>query len=447
MSRRRRFPEDPIEADIGVLEDEGCARAEGQERPTLVYNALPGERVSYNVRKRYRGRDLGLAAEVLRASPLRVEPRCAHYPICSGCALQHLDHAEQLRIKQDHLLRAIREQAGVEPERVLPPLTGPLWGYRRKARLGVRYVRHKERVLVGFRERGKSWLADLRRCEVLHPAVGEHIGALAEMLTGLEAREQIPQIEVAVDDRVAVLVIRHLEPLSEADRELLTAFAREHQLHIRLQSGGPDSIVPLWPAEQAPLLLRNADFDTGFDTSFHFEPADFVQVNFDINRAMVRQALELLQPGPDEAVLDLFCGLGNFTLPLARKAASVLGVELDPGLLQRAATNTEHNGLDNVRFQAVDLSQGLANETTGEVAGMRFDKVLLDPPRSGAEAVMPALGLIKPKAIVYVACKPETLARDLGILVREHGYHLRAAGIMDMFPHTAHVESMALLTR
>jgi 23S rRNA (uracil1939-C5)-methyltransferase len=437
--RRRRFSDEPFETDIGTPEPEGRAVATDPERVTKLYNALPGERVVARIRKRHRGVDLGLAEDILRASPDRVEPRCRHYPTCSGCALQHLDHAAQLRFKQERLLRAIREQAGIDPERVLEPLIGPLWGYRRKARMGVRYVRKMERVLVGFRERSRSWLADLQRCEVLHPSVGDHLLALAEALGDLEAREQIPQIEVAVGDSVAVLVVRHLVPLSDADRERLCRFGSEHGMHIRLQSGGPDSIEPLCPVEQEPLLVTNPEFDVAFE----FEPADFVQVNFELNRLMVARALDLLDPGPEDRVLDLFCGLGNFTLPLARRSAAVLGVELDAGLLRRAAANTARNGLDNVTFQAADLSDGLPDEVTAR----HFDKVLLDPPRSGAAAVLPALGAMGVGRIVYVACSPVSLARDVATLVSEHGYRLRAAGIMDMFPHTAHVESIALLEK
>ena len=440
VAKRRRISLDPFEADIGELQHEGCSLALQRERGTRVYNALPGERVRMALRKRHRREDIGVAEQVLaHRSPDRVEARCAHYPGCSGCALQHLEHGAQLRFKQQRLLQAIQDQAGVQPETVLEPLTGPQWGYRRKARLGVRYVEKKGRVLVGFRERARPWVADLSRCEVLHPAIGERLQPLAEILGQMQARDQIPQVEVAIDDRVAVLVVRNLQPLSDADTALLSEFGAAHGLHIRLQSGGPDSIDPLYPLEQEPLLFENHDYDIVFE----FEPADFVQVNFELNRRMVARALKMLDVQPGQRVLDLFCGLGNFTLPLARTAGEVVGVEMDPGLLQRAAANVERNGLDNVSFVAADLSDGLPEELRGQA----FDRVLLDPPRSGAAAVMPMLGEMAVPRLVYVACSPDTLARDIGSLVNEHGYRLRSAGIMDMFPHTAHVESIALLER
>jgi len=440
LAKRRRISLEPFEADIASLEHEGCGLASGRERVTRVYNALPGERVRMRLRKRHRGEDIGVADEVIaHRSEQRVEPRCRHYPTCSGCALQHLDHDAQLQFKQQRLLTAIEAQAGVQPQTILDPLTGPQWGYRRKARLGVRYVRKKERVLVGFRERARSWLADLHRCEVLHPAIGERLQVLAETIGSMEARELIPQVEVAVDDRNTVLVFRHLQPLSEADKAILSRFGAEHGLHIRLQSGGPATIEPLYPPQQGSLLFENPEFSVAFG----FEPADFVQVNFELNRRMVSQALSLLDVQPGQRVLDLYCGLGNFTLPLARAAEQVVGVEFDEVLLQRAADNAVSNGLDNVQFHAADLSQGLPQDLSQQ----HFERVLLDPPRSGAEAVIPALGAMAVERIVYVACSPETLARDLGTLCREYGYRISAAGIMDMFPHTAHVESIALLEK
>jgi 23S rRNA (uracil1939-C5)-methyltransferase len=440
VTKRRRISLDPFEADIGELQHDGCSLALARERVTRVYNALPGERVRMALRKRHRREDIGVADEVLaRRSPDRVDARCAHYPQCSGCALQHLEHGAQLRFKQQRLLQAIQAQAGVQPETVLEPLTGPQWGYRRKARLGVRYVEKKGRVLVGFRERARPWVADLQRCEVLHPAIGEHLRPLADTIGRMQARDQIPQVEVAVDDQLAVLVVRHLQSLSDVDKALLSDFGSTHQLHIRLQSGGPDSIEPLYPAEQGPLLFENP----GFDVAFEFEPSDFVQVNFELNRRMVDSALSMLDVQPGQRVLDLYCGLGNFTLPLARTAAAVVGVEMDAGLLRRAAANVERNGLDNVRFEAADLSAGLPEALRSQ----HFDRVLLDPPRSGAQAVLPMLGEMAVPRLVYVACSPDTLARDLGALVNTHGYALRAAGIMDMFPHTAHVESIALLEK
>ncbi|HYQ72133.1 MAG TPA: 23S rRNA (uracil(1939)-C(5))-methyltransferase RlmD, partial [Gammaproteobacteria bacterium] len=359
--------------------------------------------------------------------------------VCGGCSLQHLEAGAQIRAKQQVLLDNLQHIGGVLPETVLAPLTGPVWGYRGKARLGVKDVIKKGRVLVGFRERRASYIADLSRCEVMHPSVGEHIGELARLIASLDARARIAQIEVAVSEAATALVFRHLDPLGEADLARLRDYAQASGLHIYLQGGGPGTVRPLEPADSV-LSYHLPDQQV----EIRFLPHDFTQVNTAINRQMIARVLQLLEPGTDDRVLDLFCGLGNFTLPLARLAGSVTGVEGEAGLVSRASDNAARNGLENVFFHVADLA---TDQRDSDWAGGNYNKVLLDPPRSGAAEVIDTVGNIAPERIVYVSCHPGSLARDAGRLVNDKGYRLQAAGVMDMFPHTAHVESIALFVR
>lgn len=442
MPRRSRLPDQPLTARVTALNEDGTGDAPGERRPAAVAGALPGEQVRFQVRRRARGRDLGIAEAVL-ASPHsdRTTPRCRHYPLCSGCALQHLNPEAQVALKQDRLLDCFERHGGLRPDHLAAPLRGPLWGYRRKARLGARYVRKKERLLVGFRERFSAKVAELERCEVLHPAIGEHLGDLSRLLGELATRDAIPQLEVAVGERAAVVVLRHLQPLDENARIRLAAFADRRALRIALQPGGPDSIRPLVSDQSLELDYALPEFDLRLT----FSPLGFTQVNFAMNRAMVRQALEWLDPTPEDGVLDLFCGIGNFSLPATRRAGRVLGIEGDAELVRRAEANAHANRIANARFHTADLTvpEALAAACEAE----RWQRVIVDPPRSGAAALMPVLGALGPTRIVYVACHPETLARDVRFLVETHGYRLHKAGILDMFPHTAHVESMAWLER
>jgi len=408
-------------------------------KTVFVRGALPGERVRFLYTGRRRHYDEARVERVLEASPDRVEPRCAHFGLCGGCSLQHLAPEAQIYAKEGVLMENFRRLGKVEPRESLPPLTGPLWGYRRKARMGVKYVFKKEKMLVGFREKGTGLLAELSRCEVLHPSVGERLTELAEVIRSLEAYRRIAQIEVAVDDTQTALVFRNLDPLSAVDRERLIVYAREQELRFFLQPAGPDSVEPLWP-ETIDLSYRLEEFDV----ALHFQPTEFTQVNTEINRQMVPRALELLQVGPEDRILDLFCGLGNFTLPLARRAREVVGVEGEAGLVARARENAARNGLANVEFHAADLAGELARAPWW---GGGFDKVLLDPPRTGALETLEHIARLGVRRLVYVSCNPATLARDAGVLVHEHGYTLEKAGVMDMFPHTAHVESIALFVQ
>ena len=435
-SRRRPLPAPATDVSIESLAHDGRGVTHLDGKAVFVDGALPGEVVSFEYTTSRRKFDEGRVTAVQTASPDRVEPRCAHFGVCGGCSLQHLEPAAQIQAKQQTLLDNLRHIGKVEPEDVLPPVTGPVWGYRTKARLGVKDVIKKGRVLVGFREKRSPYVADLSRCEVLHPAVGERLGELSGLVERLEGRARIPQIEVAVTDGVVALVFRHLDPLTEHDRVVLKQYATEQGVHVYLQPGGPDTLQVLWP-EKSVLSYTLASESVVIE----FQPTDFTQVNTAINGQMVARVLEMLSLVETDTVLDLFCGLGNFTLPLARHAGSVTGVEGDAGLVSRARDNAALNGLDNSAFHVANLAEP---NTDAAWAGGGYNKVMLDPPRSGAAGVMPLLGNIHPQRIVYVSCQPGSLARDAGTLVNELGYRLLSAGVMDMFPHTAHVESIAL---
>ena len=419
-------------------EGHGVGRCEG--KAVFVEGALPGEEVRCTYTARRGRHDEARTLEVLTPAPERVEPRCAHFGICGGCALQHLDPAAQLARKQRWLLDSLTHIGKVQPEQVLEPLTGPVWGYRRRARLGVKYVTKKGRVLVGFRERRGPYLADLRRCEILDERVGGLLEELARLVETLSIRDRLPQIEVAGGDAVMSLNLRVLAPPSAADLAQLRSFSAHHGLALYLQPGGVDSVQPLETSSAPPVLsYRLAD-----GLELEFQPQHFIQINAALNRALVERACELLELGPENRVLDLFCGLGNFTLALARRVREVVGVEGDASLVEWARRNAAHNGIANAAFYAADL----AGDLTGQpwIQG-GYDRILLDPPRSGALELMPWLATLGARRIVYVSCHPATLARDVGELVHRFGYRLESAGVLDMFPHTTHVESIAVLAR
>ena len=442
MSRQARLANAAVET--GVVADlthegEGVIRNEGG-KVVFVAGALPGERVSFRRASFHRSHDEAELVAVLESSTHRVTPRCAHFGVCGGCALQHLDPAMQLEAKQKELAANLERIGHVTPDEWLPPLLGPVWNYRRRARLSSRYVAKKGRSLVGFREKQGKYVADVARCEVLAEPVAGLIGDLGQLLTGMQRRESIPQIEVALSDGEHVLVLRVLDALPPDDVALLRHFEKVHRLRILLQPGGLDSVEPLTPGP-LDLHYRLDDFGLRLD----FGPTDFVQVNGAINTAMVARAIELLQLAPSERVLDLYCGLGNFTLPLARRAAAVVGVEGEAGLIERARANAGANGIDNATFHVADLAVAPDRALPWMRGG--YDKVLLDPPRVGAREVLSAVAHIGPRRVVYISCHTGSLARDLGVLTHELGFRLRAAGVLDMFPHTTHVESMAVLER
>ena len=436
--RRSRLPE-PVDVVIESMAHDGRGVTRLDGKTVFVEGALPQEQVAIEYLAIHRKFDEARATVIHRPSPDRVAPRCPHFGVCGGCSLQHMDAAAQIRAKQQVLLDNLKHIGGVLPEAVLAPLTGPVWGYRGKARLGVKDVIKKGRVLVGFRERRGGYIADLSRCDVMHPSVGERLGELAGLLASLDARARIPQIEVAVSEAVTALVFRHLDPLDAADLARLRDYAQASGVHVYLQDGGPDSVRPLAPADS--VLSYHLPEQ---QVEIRFLPHDFTQVNTVINRQMIGRVLQLLEPDEHDRVLDLFCGLGNFTLPLARLAGSVTGVEGEVGLVSRARDNAVLNRLENVTFHIADLA---TDQRGSGWAGGNYNKVLLDPPRSGAAEVIDTLGNIAPGKIVYVSCHPGSLARDAGRLVHDKGYQLLAAGVMDMFPHTAHVESIALFSR
>jgi 23S rRNA (uracil1939-C5)-methyltransferase len=438
MTRRQRKRE--TEAEIIDLSHDGRGVAKLDGKTVFISGGLPRERVRAQIHTSKKNFDEGHVLEVLQASPLRVAPDCPHFELCGGCALQHLKVEAQIEAKQHILLENLERIGHVRPATVLPPLTDQPWAYRRKARLGVKWVPAKERAIVGFREALKPmYIADIQSCRVLVPQVGTRIQELSELITSMDARERIAQIEVAAGDTATALVFRNLDPLSSADSQRLVEFGQRTQLMIFLQPGANDSVHALWPADAALSFRIPAA-----DVELAFRPLDFVQVNAGMNQRMIERALELLDPQADERVLDLFCGLGNFTLPIARRGGSVVGVEGEAGLVARARENARTNGIENAEFFAADLSQDLRGEAWVKQG---FDKLLLDPPRTGADACIPQLPLKGVRRIVYVSCHPGSLARDAGLLVREHGYRLVSAGVMDMFPHTAHVESIALFER
>ena len=442
-----RLDQSPKTVSINDLSHDGRGVARWPDghanagKTVFVSGALPGETVSVQQTARSRHFDEARTLEVIEASPDRVVPRCPHFGVCGGCVLQHLAEDRQIAYKQQVLLDNLQRIGHVAPASVLPPLRGDSWGYRRKGRFSVRRVEKKDKTLVGFREQDPRFVADLHECHTVIPQIGERIAALSTLVDGMDGRRDIPQVEfIAGDGQEDVdgvaLVFRHLQPLSDADRAKLEAFGKQHRLAIFLQPGGIDSVHALWPAD--PRLSFRIP---RWDIDFAFRPLDFIQVNAGLNEKMIALALELLEVRPGERVLDLFCGLGNFTLPLARGAGHVVGVEGDAGLIRRARENAQRNDLGNVEFHAADLATDLSSQTWMKSG---FDKLLLDPPRSGADVVLKQLPLKGLKRIVYVSCHPGSLARDAGHLVNERGWKLRAVGVMDMFPHTAHVESIAL---
>lgn len=415
----------------------GVGRREG--KAVFVGGALPGETVRAKQTARNRHFDEAITLEVLQASPKRIAPRCAHFGVCAGCVLQHLSDEDQIEAKASVLRENMARIGQVEPSEWFTPMRDAPWAYRRKGRFSVRWVEKKGKALVGFREVDARFVADLTECHTIIPAVGLKLPVLSALVESLDAKRTIPQIEFIAGDGPTALVFRHLEALSEGDLSKLTAFAQAEGFAVFLQPGGIESVKALWP-EQVDLFFDLPDDEV----RLHFRPLDFIQVNAGLNQQMIARAIELLDPQPEERVLDLFCGLGNFTLPLARKGGRVVGVEGDAGLVARARQNAEANGLSNVQFFAADLAKDLSGE-----AWMRegFDKLLLDPPRAGAAEVLAQLPLKGIRRIVYVSCHPGSLARDTGFLVRERGYRLVGAGAMDMFPHTAHVESIAVFEK
>jgi 23S rRNA (uracil1939-C5)-methyltransferase len=429
------------EAFIESIDHEGIGVAHVDGKVTFIDGGVTGERVAF-ARRRSRGNfDLGTVTEILSESSQRVAPRCRYFGTCGGCAMQHIEPAAQVAAKQRVLEDNLARIGKVKPEQILPPIVGPAWGYRNRARLSVHYVAKKGGVLVGFHERRSSFVADTMSCEVLPPHVARLIPELREMFTSMKLRERIPQIELAVGEDVTVLVLRHLEPIPEEDAAKLRAFAERNAIQWWLQPKGPETAHPFHPLDAPALDYRLPEFGL----SLGFRPTEFTQVNAGVNRVLVKRAVDLLDPQPDERVGDLFCGLGNFTLALATRAREVIGIEGAASLVARATENAKANDLEGrARF----ISHDLYADPSGALRRLgHVDKLLIDPPRDGAMDICKELPDDGPSRIVYVSCSPSTLSRDAGVLVNVKGYRLVKAGVVNMFPHTGHVESIALFQK
>jgi 23S rRNA (uracil1939-C5)-methyltransferase len=426
---------------VGHLENEDGS----QGKVIFVEDALPGERVSYEVKKKKKNWEAGRMVTLQRASSMRVEPRCEHFGYCGGCSMQHLEPTAQVAMKQRTLEDNLWHLSKVKAENIMRPMYGPTWGYRFRARLSVRHVAKKGTVLVGFHERASSFVADIRFCHILPPHLGGMLMPLRELIGSLSIYDQVPQIEVAVGEESTALVLRIMAPMSAKDEELVKAFADQWGIQWWLQTKGPESVVPFYPlGKQLYYTLPE------FGVRMPFKPTDFTQVNHQINRALVHKALGLLDVQPNDRVADLFCGLGNFTLPLATQAREVVGIEGSAILSARALENAKANGLsEKTTFYTRNLFEATASDL---VALGRFDRMLIDPPRDGAIALAEALAELResgkaeflPQRIVYVSCSPSTLARDAGVLVNRAGYVMKKAGVVNMFPHTSHVESIGV---
>ena len=438
--RRKTLPADPVVVQIESLSHDGRGVAHIEGKTIFIDGALPSEKVEFIYTDRRSSFDEGKLHQVIEASVDRVEPPCEHSAICGGCNLQHMDPAAQIAMKQSVLEEQLTHFGAVAAEQYLPPLTGPQLGYRRKARLAVKFVPKKGGVLVGFREKRNSFVADIGSCLVLDERVGQKLADLRGLIENLTIKNKIPQIEVAMGDEKVALVFRHLEPFSAEDIKQIVQFCQEQEFHLYLQAGGPKTVTKIWPEEASSRLGYQVP-SQGLTYAFH--PMDFTQVNSDINLKMIECALELMDLKASDRVLDLFCGMGNFTLPLAKYCQEVVAVEGSEEMVERGRENAAANNISNVSFHCADLVKDMGEESWAKKG---FDKILIDPPRSGALEIIGLLPKFNANRIVYVSCNPATLARDAGELVKL-GYRLVKAGVMDMFPHTAHVESIALFEK
>lgn len=430
-----------VTAFIHALSHDGRGIATVNNKTTFVQGALPTETVTCRVIQKRSHYHEAEAQDILTPSLERLTPACAHFGVCGGCSLQHMSTVTQLQFKEQTLLEQLKHFGQVVPEAILPPLSASTLGYRRKARLGVKFVIKKNKLLVGFREKSSRYLAELERCAVLHPLVGEKLSDLSLLIASLQQYRNIPQIEVAIGDEDVALIFRHLEALPQEDQDKLILFAKEHHIHLYLQPGSPTSVHKLWPADKEDRLTYTLP-DQALTFSFH--PLDFTQINLEMNRLMVNQALQLLDLQKEDNVLDLFCGIGNFTLPIARLTKHVIGVEGGVDMVERATHNAALNNIKNVDFYSANLMEPATQASWMKAT---YDKILLDPPRAGAKEILPYCQHFNAKKIVYVSCNPATLARDAGELVHQYGYKLKQAGIMNMFPHTSHIEAMALFEK
>jgi 23S rRNA (uracil1939-C5)-methyltransferase len=426
---------------VESLDQEGRGIAHADGKVIFIEGALTGEEVSYASYRKKPAFELAQMTTLHRAASIRVEPKCAHYGVCGGCSMQHLDARVQVAVKQRILEDSLARIGKVKPENIMPAIYGQSWGYRERARISAKYVIKKQKMLVGFHERRSSYVADMQSCEILAPKIAGLIKPLADLFAGLTIRDQLPQVEVAVGEHVDVLVLRIMAPLSVDDEAALRVFADLHKVQFWLQTKGPETVKPFYPLD-APALSYSLP---EFAITMPFAPGEFTQVNSELNRVMISRAIRRLEPKAGERIADFFCGLGNFTLPISRSGAEVLGIEGSDALVKRAAQNAAYNGLSaNTKFQAMNLFE-MTEELLLSMG--KYDKWLIDPPRDGAmELVKSITPAIAPERIVYVSCNPATLARDAAELV-QRGYVLKSAGVMNMFPQTSHVESIAVFER
>lgn len=438
--RKRKMPPTELQtATVTQLNHEGRGITHINGKTTFLFGGLPGETVQFRYTEIHRQYDEGTVVSVTEKSPDRVEPQCAHFGLCGGCSLQHFSSDAQRAHKQSVLLEHFQHQANCQPENILPPLHANLWEYRRRARLSVRFVIKKNDVLVGFRERGTRYVAELKACEVLDPSVGRKIAALRELFMQCEMKAEFAQVEIAVGDAATAAILRHMKPLPESDIAKLIAFAAENHWQLYFQPGGHDTIHPVFPENPDPLFYTIPNHAI----KMVFKPAQFTQINQSVNLKMIDRAIELLALTKTDHVLDLFCGIGNFSLPMAKYCKHVVGVEGADSSILQAKENATQNDIHNADFYVQDLSVDLKDVSWSQ---QHYDKILLDPPRAGAKEIMPFIAQWQASRIVYVSCNPITLARDTKDLL-ELGYRLVQAGVMDMFPHTDHIEAIALFVK
>ena len=428
----------PFITTIEDLSHDGRGVAKVDGKVIFIPGALPGEEVEAQRVSRSKKHETAKLLEIIKKSEDRIEPKCASYTVCGGCSMQHLSSENQIKNKQQLMLENFQRIGKVAPENILLPLTAETWGYRRRARLGVRYVHKKGRVLVGFREKFSNFITDMPACEVIDTRLNKLLPELSDLISSLEIKREVPQIEASVGDHALALVFRILADLNTDDQAKFEQFANAHNdVHVYLQRGGLDTVTPL---KEYPSLT----YDLGDGLVLDFEPVDFVQVNAGLNRLMIQRAIKYLDCKPADKVLDLFCGLGNFTFPIAKHVARVVGVEGDKTLVQRAHANALKNNTENVEYHVSNLFEEFDKQAW---AKEKYDTLLIDPPRAGAEMVVKSKGMFGVRRIVYISCHPGSLARDAGILVNEQGFKMVHAGVMDMFPHTSHVESIAIFER
>lgn len=441
MNQNVKLDKEKETALVYGLSHDGRGIAAINHKTTFISGTLPDEIITYKFTQKRSAYNEAKVIEILKPSPKRTQPPCQHFDICGGCSLQHMSSDMQIQLKEKTLLEQLKHFGQIVPQKILPPLNAENLGYRRKARLGVKFVIKKNKLLMGFHEKSSSFLADLEQCIVLHPRFNIHYDSLKKLIASLEHYQFIPQIEMSMGDEKLALVFRHLKNLSDNDRQKLMIFAQEHRIDIYLQPNPPAPIQKLWPEDNDHFLSYSLP---DYHLEFLFHPTDFTQVNLEINRLMINQALTLLDIKAEDNILDLFCGIGNFTLPIARFANHVTGIEGTTEMTIRAKKNALHNNIHNVTFHAANLMEPV--DAAGWAA-LRYNKILLDPPRAGAKEILTLVPVWQPEKIVYVSCNPATLARDAGVLVHQYGYELTQVGTMNMFPHTSHIEAMAVFEK